>query len=74
MATEYCPAQGMDSGTVVLTYEPYPALLRTPSGSYESLSEGRAVGVQSSAVGKVFRFGGPEGSESGRRSLGSIMW
>ena len=45
--------QGMDSGTVVLTYEPRPALLHMPSGSYESLSEGRGVGVRSSAVDKV---------------------
>ena len=37
----------------VLTYEPCPALLRTPSGSYESLSEGCGVEVRSSAVGKV---------------------
>ena len=56
MATEYCFAQGMDSGIVVLTYEPCPALLRTPSGSYESLSEGHGVRVQSSAVGKVFQL------------------
>ena len=42
--------------TVVLTYEPRPALLHTPYGSYESLSEGRGVGVWSSAVGKVFRL------------------
>ena len=55
MAIEYYPTQGMDYGTLVLTYEPHPALLRTPSGSYESLSEGRGVRVRSSDVGKVFR-------------------
>ena len=53
MVTEYCPAQGMGRSTVVLTYEPRLALLRTPSGSYESLSEGRGIEVRSSAVGKV---------------------
>ena len=47
-------AQGMDSGTVVLTYEPRPALLHTPSGSNESLLEGRGVGVRSSTMGKFF--------------------
>ena len=45
--------QGMDSGIVVLIYEPCPSLLRTPSGFYESLLEGHGVGVRSSAVGKV---------------------
>ena len=46
----------MDSGIVVLTYEPRLALLRTPSDSYESLSEGHGVGVRSSAVGKAFQL------------------
>ena len=74
MVTKYCPAQGMGCSTVVLTYEPRPALLRTPSGSYESLLEGRGVEVWSSAVGKVFQFGGPEGPGSGRRSPVIITW
>ena len=46
-------AQGMGCSTMVLTYEHCPALLRMPSGSYKSPSEGRGVGVQSSAAGKV---------------------
>ena len=54
----------MDSGTVVLTYEPCPALPRTPSGSYEFLSEGRGVGVRSSALGKAFRSERASGGRS----------
>ena len=70
LVTEGYPAQGMSHSTVVLTFEPPLALLRTPSGSYEFSSEGRGVGVWSSAVAKVFCLGGPEGSGSGRRNLG----
>ena len=54
LVTECCPAQGMGCSTVVLTYEPPPALLRTPPGSYKSLLEERGVGVRCSAVAKAF--------------------
>ena len=54
----------MDFGIVVLTYEPCLALLRMPSDSYESPSEGRRVRVRSSAVGKAFRSERASGGQS----------
>ena len=64
MAVEYCFGQGMVSGTVVLTYEPCHAFLRTPSSSYEPRSKGRGVGVRSSALGKAFRSDRASGGQS----------
>ena len=47
MAAEYCPMQGMVPGTVVLTFEPCPAFLRTSSSSYRMGVPGRMALVDS---------------------------
>ena len=52
VAAEYCSAQGIVSGIVVLTCEPCLAFLRTSSGSYQAGVPGRMAPVGSECTGR----------------------
>ena len=76
VAAEYCSAQGMLPGTVVLTCEPCLAFLRTSSGSHRAGVPGRMAPVGSECAGRRRAVSRIPANPGRRRRVGvrSSVW